>query len=148
MSKTAETARREFNEIVNMTAAELDDWLARPESEEVVTARLLPRLTGHDALDHFGIAAIVSEESPDAAPPGSDVGEELLEALDVTAGEGGDAFVRAGFSASLGCVPEFQFQSSGPEPNTLVEAEGSWGDGGAGIPHKSPHILRQRPAPR
>jgi Protein of unknown function (DUF3140) len=35
MAEDADTIRREFGEVVNMTAGELDDWLATDESQAV-----------------------------------------------------------------------------------------------------------------
>ena len=51
----------------------------------LVTARLLRGLVGDDAFDDVRVAVLVDEELPDAAGPGSGVGDELLQAFDAPA---------------------------------------------------------------
>jgi hypothetical protein len=46
-------------------------------------------LFGHDALDRAGLALLVDQKLTDAAVPGSDIGEEFLQAFDAAIREGG-----------------------------------------------------------
>lgn len=93
MSKTDETVRREFDQLVNMTAAELDDWLAQPKSEEVGQGAADTEPVGHasgrrireilgksddalDAEDHEHMRRVISYiKRHSAQPPQGDVAD-------------------------------------------------------------------------
>jgi Protein of unknown function (DUF3140). len=100
MSKTDETALREFDQLVNMTAAELDDRLARPESEAVGQGAADAEPVGH-----------ASGRTIRAVPGGAE------RALD----EGDQEHVRRGISAIEPQVGEDDRQRLG-EPAHLVWA--------------------------